>query len=74
MRGRMYGSTERKALRTTSSPSPGSRTSTSASSKSLATGSPRGRATRRHSRLVSVTRRNLLIHGRGEEQTPVDGV
>src|SRR5688500_13083398 len=51
MRPRMYGSTDMNVLRTTSSPSPGSPTSTSASSKSDGCGSPAGRAASLISRL-----------------------
>ena len=52
MRPRMYGSTDMNVLRTTISPSPGSATSTSASSKSDGCGSPEGRAASLISRLV----------------------
>ena len=52
MRPRMYGSTDMNVLRTTISPSPGSPTSTSASSKSDGFGSPEGLAASLISRLV----------------------
>src|SRR3954453_1392263 len=51
MRPRMYGSTDMNVLRTTSSPSAGSATSTSASAKSDGLGSPTGREASRTSRL-----------------------
>src|SRR4051795_3800791 len=53
MRPRMYGSTLMNTLRTSSCPSPGSRTSTSASSKSSGFGSPTGRCASRTSRLLT---------------------
>src|SRR3954452_7272373 len=53
MRPRMYGSTDMKAFRISTCPSAGSPTSTSASSKSVGFGIPRGRAARRHSRLFT---------------------
>src|SRR5687768_14516716 len=52
MRPRMYGSTDMNVLRTTISPSPGSGTSTSASSKLDGSGSPDGRDASRISLLV----------------------
>src|SRR5215218_7788438 len=52
MRPRMYGSTDMNVLRTTTSPSPGSLTSTSASWKSDGCGSPTGREASLISRLV----------------------
>src|SRR5215211_525338 len=52
MRPRMYGSTDMNTLRTTISPSAGSATSTSASSKSDGCGSPTGRAASLTSRLI----------------------
>ena len=55
IRPRMYGSTETKALRTCTSPAPGSETSTSASSKSEGTGAPLGREARRISREWTAT-------------------
>src|SRR4051794_41595628 len=50
----MYGSTDMKVLRTTTSPSSGSPTSTSASWKSDGWGSPAGREASLISRLVQV--------------------
>src|ERR1700754_1201361 len=52
----MYGSTDMNVLRTTTSPSPGSPTSTSASSKSDGFGSPAGRA----ASLISLLRMSYL--------------
>src|SRR3954468_16551799 len=54
----MYGSTDMNVLRTTTSPSSGSPTSTSASSKSDGWGSPVGREASRISRLVQVIGRH----------------
>src|SRR5205085_7560343 len=50
IRPRMYGSTDMTRLRTSTSPSRGSRTSVSVSRKSSGTGQPRGRRTSCHSR------------------------
>src|SRR3954454_5828988 len=58
MRGRMYGSTDMNVLRTTTSPSPGSPTSTSASWKSDGWGSPLGREASLISWLVQVIHRH----------------
>src|SRR4051795_12006254 len=54
----MYGSTDMKVLRTTTSPSSGSGTSTSASWKSDGCGSPTGREASLISRLVQVIARH----------------
>src|SRR3954453_21113241 len=54
----MYGSTDMKVLRTTTSPSSGSPTSTSASWKSDGWGSPAGREASLISRLVQVIGRH----------------
>src|SRR5665213_1757923 len=65
MRPRMYGSTERKVLRTTTSPSPGARTSISTRAKSAAVGVPSGRAARWISRL-----RNPVMDARHVDTGP----
>src|SRR4051794_16897900 len=54
----MYGSTDMNVLRTTTSPSSGSATSTSASSKSDGWGSPAGREASLISRLFQVIHRH----------------
>src|SRR3954453_23631605 len=58
MRPRMYGSTDMNVLRTTTSPSSGSPTSTSASWKSDGWGSPAGREASVISRLFQVIGRH----------------
>src|SRR3954463_10875276 len=59
MRPRMYGSTLMNTLRTSSRPSPGSPSSTSASSKSSGFGSPTGRCANRISRLLTMPNNRL---------------
>ena len=56
MRLRMYGSTDTKTFRTTTSPAPGSRAGASRSSKSDSFGSPCGRAARITSRVMRACR------------------
>src|SRR3954471_6633095 len=76
----MYGSTDMTTLRTSASPSRGSRTSVSASRKSSGTGQPRGRRMSCHSRLVGMSglprsdehRGGSRVGDGGREDEPVD--